>query len=328
MSERSEPPIDAIQPQNTTGTKNPEAPHNPPSSSEIPPTPQNRKETYTCRPDQTPWWKYLLEGCAIVVGLYVALVYSRQLEVMRGTLAEMKRSGEQSTQQVWRAVDNLNWMARSMDWSQKTAQQSIQASGKESSDALKATIDNFHREERSWVGVGSFKIVPNPAEGGKAYSAIAETTLLNSGRVPAQNIEIFEGFGEKNSRHMLDAADEKWMQEELSMFSKGTMRPERRNEEMPGWVPPFYSVHSDILGNADFSKTEFGSLIPGAPRVFANQSINWAVQGGRDPNEPVIFGLILYSDNYARERRTTFCIFRSDPRVNDLAFCPIFNKSN
>lgn len=54
-----------------------------PSVPEIMPTPPPNKERYTCRPDQTPWWKTMLEVTAVVVGLAVAVIYVLQLKEMR-----------------------------------------------------------------------------------------------------------------------------------------------------------------------------------------------------------------------------------------------------
>ena len=43
---------------------------------------------------------------------------NKQNAITDSTLAEMKRSGEQSTHQMWSAIGNMNWIARSMDISQ------------------------------------------------------------------------------------------------------------------------------------------------------------------------------------------------------------------
>jgi hypothetical protein len=60
--------------------------------------------------------------CAAVI-MVATVIYAGvpifQLLAMRGTLSEMKRTSEQNTEQMWSAIGNLNWMARSMDWSQK-----------------------------------------------------------------------------------------------------------------------------------------------------------------------------------------------------------------
>lgn len=54
-----------------------------------------------------------------VVGIVAVWIYGGQLNVMRGTLAEMQRSGQTTTSQMWAAIDNINWMAKSMDGSLK-----------------------------------------------------------------------------------------------------------------------------------------------------------------------------------------------------------------
>jgi hypothetical protein len=74
------------------------------------------------------------------IGVGALCIYGGQLTVMRGTLAEMKRSGEQSTWQVWKAIDNLNWAARSMDLSQKEVQNGLELSDRQSRTALNETI--------------------------------------------------------------------------------------------------------------------------------------------------------------------------------------------
>ena len=38
-----------------------------------------------------------------------------QLQVMRDTLAEMKRIGQSATEQIWQAIGNINWLAREMN---------------------------------------------------------------------------------------------------------------------------------------------------------------------------------------------------------------------
>src|ERR1039457_4063835 len=47
------------------------------------------------------------------------ILINRQIAIRQGTLNEATRSGQQSTWQMWQAVGNINWMARSMDQSSK-----------------------------------------------------------------------------------------------------------------------------------------------------------------------------------------------------------------
>jgi hypothetical protein len=77
-----QPKVKAKSPKRAVGNKHPSPPINPPSGSEVPPHLLHQKETCTCRPDQTPWWKYLLEVSAVAVGLCVAIIYILQLQQM------------------------------------------------------------------------------------------------------------------------------------------------------------------------------------------------------------------------------------------------------
>ncbi|MGA9671793.1 MAG: hypothetical protein WBQ94_21455, partial [Terracidiphilus sp.] len=60
-----------------------------------------------------------------VIGIWALTIYHGQLVAMQEQLAEMKRGGEQSTEQMWSAIGNINWEARSMDWSQKSTKQAM-----------------------------------------------------------------------------------------------------------------------------------------------------------------------------------------------------------
>src|SRR5271170_185223 len=71
-----------IQPQNAAGAKTAKSPENPLLPPQVPPAPKNSKKTHTCKPDMAPLWKMVLEVGAVIVGLYVAWVYSGQLAQM------------------------------------------------------------------------------------------------------------------------------------------------------------------------------------------------------------------------------------------------------
>lgn len=121
-----------------------------------------------------------------IIGLCALVIYGCQLSVMRGTLAEVRRSGEQSTEQTWSAIGNINWMARSMDSSQKTNQQGIEASGRQSEQALQTAIDNFHQEQRAWVSPAGISGVPTVNQ-----PFIVQTTANNAGKTYAKHFVMY-----------------------------------------------------------------------------------------------------------------------------------------
>ncbi len=89
-------PIDPIRPQTTPEQKGAESPAGMTPSPHPSPSPEGRKQRQECRPDQTPWWKHLLELAAVLLGIAVAYIYWNQLTVMSGQLGEMKRQLDDS----------------------------------------------------------------------------------------------------------------------------------------------------------------------------------------------------------------------------------------
>jgi hypothetical protein len=77
------------------------------------------------------WLQFGANALLGVIGIVALCIYGGQLSVMRGTLETMKQSSSQTTDQVWRAIGNLNWMAQSMDTSQKQNQRSLEATLRE-----------------------------------------------------------------------------------------------------------------------------------------------------------------------------------------------------
>ncbi len=49
---------------------------------EVKPSQERKSKTEYCKPDQTPWWKILLESSTLFVGVIVAVIYGRQLGQM------------------------------------------------------------------------------------------------------------------------------------------------------------------------------------------------------------------------------------------------------
>jgi hypothetical protein len=109
-----------------------------------------------------------------------------QLIVMRGTLSEMKTSGEQSTQQMWSAISNLNWIARSVDWSQKTTQ----AANNDTHNLLVATQAAIFQ-----LQVGYTQGSSSPISGRTVIPSI-DVRVTNSGKSAARNFS-----GEVNYLH-------------------------------------------------------------------------------------------------------------------------------
>ncbi|MGI8961990.1 MAG: hypothetical protein ACR2IV_19970 [Bryobacteraceae bacterium] len=96
-----------------------------------------------------------------IVGIWALIIYSGQLSVMRGTLAEVKTSGETTRQQIWSAIGNMNWMAKSMDESMKKLSEqasdtyALAASAKSQADNTRVLAEQtkiaLHVTERAYI---------------------------------------------------------------------------------------------------------------------------------------------------------------------------------
>jgi hypothetical protein len=143
---------------------------------QITPPPATPSEATCSKKDETPRWKKVLEFSAIALAFIVAVIYGGQLWVMKQQLTEMKRSGESATDQMWSAIRNMNWMARSMD-------NSVQQSSK----ALEASIAASYLDERAWVSIKSVTLSTPYFLNRDGQITI---TLANSGKTPALEVGI------------------------------------------------------------------------------------------------------------------------------------------
>src|ERR1019366_6300424 len=126
----------------------------------------------------------------------------RQVGIMQDTLSEMRRSGQESTNQMWQAVGNINWMARSMDLSQKSTQIAMAdqvrklQSGVDQTAKLAKGADTangiaheaLETQTRPWLGIeGSEAVVveKNTSQTSTGFELTFSINLHNYGHSPA-----------------------------------------------------------------------------------------------------------------------------------------------
>ena len=111
--------------------------------------------------------------------------------MMRVALGDTRQNSATTANQMWQAVGNINWLARSFDWYQKTAQESLKASEQQSLSAIKATQDQMRLDQRAWVSIIAQRLSSEPV----ANEDLSITYVLhNSGRTPALNMSLREGM--------------------------------------------------------------------------------------------------------------------------------------
>jgi len=200
-----------------------------------------------------------------------------------------------------------------------------ESSVQQSNAALQATIDNFHQEQRAWIGLSGFAVIADQktmgisTDEGINHMNTAIANLLNTGHTPARHVLVLAGIGFMLPDHVLDKNDETWIEGRIRDIETNVVKPNGM------WIGhPVYHFSYLPLGNVDIEKIGSGVIPPGIPFPF--RPIDNFIGGRFDV---VIFGKITYETiDGATPRTTTFCSYRSDTRNSELTMCPIYNDMN
>jgi hypothetical protein len=114
----------------------------------------------------------VVNGCLAIIAVVALSIYSGQLEVMQGTLTEMKRSGQVATDQMWQAISNLNWEATS-----------IQQTANAAATMSEQSVASARMEQRAWL---TAKLPESPIIDGQPFKQRIE--LYNYGKSPMFNV--------------------------------------------------------------------------------------------------------------------------------------------
>jgi hypothetical protein len=85
----NQPSIDSVSPQDQANREGEEPPKTPPPDTDAAPTNGRHNERKTCRPDQVPWWKYLIELAGVLTVVAYTIIANRQVVISAQQLAEI-----------------------------------------------------------------------------------------------------------------------------------------------------------------------------------------------------------------------------------------------
>ena len=280
----------------------------------------------------------IFSGCQIAITLINNASTSTQVDKIIAAARGIEDSAAQMKNAAWdfkgsaqgidgnfgNAVAKLQSQVEKMDAAHALSEQQSQQS-------LKATIENFHLEQRAWVGFSGFVVQPdtlNPNAmkiGNTPISMnVAVSYIVNSGRTPARDTEGIAGLAFVDSAHIMDKEDERWMQQVVNDIRDKKIEPNSFILEHAHAVQ--YDASSPSFGNISFKVFSLGSIPTGIPVKFTHPT-NWLTF---DPQKlVVVFGELTYFDIYSRRPRTTsFCAYRPKTIQSELTACPIFNEMN
>jgi hypothetical protein len=308
-----QPPVNAIPPQEESAGKNPETPPRSIPDPYLSPPQKTEKNTKQCRPDQTPWWKTAIELAAVLTAIWYAMVATRQLGVMKDQLTEMQRSGEQSTEQVWKAIGNLNWMARSADWSQKETQQAIESSERQSRKALQASIDASQLDQRAWVGVlntpDTAELVPD-GRGNYIFPTFVKFLFANTGKTPARKVSINWTTTYRPIRSPVPTYDQ---------AVKENQELETGGNPIPGFT------HGLISPGNGGEVIPPSSPVPFTSTLTAARTYPIIDTKTHQQNVMYVLGELTYFDVFDKRRRTLVCVEYPGLGIVKVTFCQTGN---
>jgi hypothetical protein len=139
-------------------------------------------------------WVMLAATITIAISTTLYTVYAHgQLDTMQKTLAEMRRSGIAATDQMWQAVGNINWLARSMNSALSQNTDAMESSEKKAKEAMEVTRHAFQVDQRPYIVIDTPKFTDTflPRIGGQIK---ANVRPRNIGKTPAVDARTYARF--------------------------------------------------------------------------------------------------------------------------------------
>lgn len=145
--------------------------------------PNNQQETAKELAREFRWVEVtslIINGALAVIGIIALCIYHGQLTVMSRQLTEMHNAREQAK------TDN----ARAISAQQQIAQQGLSFSQQSADKSFAATVAQFNREQRAWVGLDASQV----DQFGLNTFFEAQLKFFNSGRTPALHLHSAMGY--------------------------------------------------------------------------------------------------------------------------------------
>jgi hypothetical protein len=152
-----QPSIDNARPEDETTGKGDKPPELPPPGTNLEPAQEGRGYRKACRPDQVPWWKYLIEVAGVLAVVAYTMVANRQLGVLGGQLTQMQQSSGQTDQMIGLVRQQLEQITKQATETHTLAEAAKQQAGTSVTVAIaaKSAADTANRQldlsERPWV---------------------------------------------------------------------------------------------------------------------------------------------------------------------------------
>jgi len=240
-------------------------------------------------------WMIFLTAAIVLVGILQFEAALLQWNAMKGQLEEMRQGGGTAANQLWQAIGNMNWMARTADGSLHQTREAMETSKRESEISLTASVEESRLDLRAWIVLEPLVpvlAVPEAPPQGVPSPYRYELVLENVGKTPAYHVKVmmiqllgFRGRLENSSTQIANTQDMMLM----GKFKNGPS-PDEIKKEFPTVISP----------NARRTTSIF-FFLPGRPN---------------DPNSRALenyeVGRIDYEDVFHVKHWRKFCLFVKD----------------
>lgn len=198
-------------------------------------------------------------------------------------------------------INNAGWNA----FGQLKLQEQQMEAARTATDAdarrsLDTTIDNFHGDQRAWVGV----LGVDSGDFSKTNGFPVTITFSNSGRTPARHVTFSERYFYTPIPVAGPPDDEV---RKLVPFSGSDIAPQGKliRKLQQAAVPTHTFTTEQLQGNNDVI-SHFDAINEGAFTLY-------------------YFGTLTYDDIFGKTHTTDFCIYIIDPKAKMTGTCDAFN---
>lgn len=311
---------------------------NPPSNIDQGSAPNNEDRTERLERDIKTGERWLIgvTAAGVVVNIIIAYFYYSQLGQMREAAQASTKAANAASESLEFSNGNFDrMMQRTID--QTTAQiQSAEAAKDaiaQAQKSLQASIDNFHQEQRAWVGIQAIICKTcNVRREGLIVDGV-QVVFVNTGRTPALDVTPQVWAFWKTTKDEVPRLEGILAEQKSKALLLNNLPP-----EMPAVMKEMIRVHSQPA-NAQ------PSLPPNIPRITdvgdADPTANRKPFPEKFPEPDTwleipawyVVGQITYQDIYSKQiRHTTFCgaiantIWLNKDRDVQIHFCGVGNS--
>jgi hypothetical protein len=213
-----------------------------------------------------------------------------------GAASSFSDSAQRINSSINNATAKLQMQVDNMYESQISSEQ-------ESARSLQATIDNFHQEQRAWVGVQGTSDSKGFTEKDTWQIVIV---FFNSGRTPAKNVQTSVEY----ITSPVPISGPSPQQIRLLTFRPAqSIAPQGFYRQSIGRASGAENTSADQLAGKQVLVSQYHAIK--SKQLFL-----------------YYFGILKYDDTVGHSHETQFCIYLSDPDTKETGICDSFNDLN